>query len=67
MNAQVYIKRKEKRLRQCDVARKLMISTQSYHLKETGKNAFTVPEAKRLARLFNCSLDELFGGESIVS
>lgn len=61
MNYQVYIKRKEKRLRQSDVARKLIISTQSYHLKETGKNFFTVPEAVKLAKLFNCSLDELFG------
>lgn len=67
MNHQVYIKRKESRLRQSDVARKLIISTQSYHLKETGKSVFTVPEAIKLAKLFNCTLDDLFGGERNVS
>lgn len=60
MNAQVYIKRKEHRLRQADVAKKLGMSTQSYYLKETGKRDFTMTEAKRMALIYGCTLDELF-------
>lgn len=60
MNYQVYIKRKEHRLRQADIAKKLGISTQSYYLKETGKRDFTMTEAKRMALIYGCTLDELF-------
>lgn len=60
MNHQVYIKRKEHRLRQADIAKKLGISTQSYYLKETGKRDFTMTEAKRLALIYRCTLDDLF-------
>lgn len=60
MNAGVYIKRRESKLRQADVAEKLLISKQSYYLKETGKRDFTITEAKRLARIYGCTLDELF-------
>jgi len=60
MNYQVYIKRKEHRLRQADVAKKLGISTQSYYLKETGKRDFTITEAKRLALIYGCTLNDLF-------
>ncbi len=60
MNPGVYIKRRENKLRQADVAEKLLISKQSYYLKETGKRDFTITEAKRLARIYGCTLDELF-------
>ena len=60
MNPQLYVKRKENKLRQADVAKKLNISTQSYYLKENGKRDFTITEAKRLAIIFNCTLDDLF-------
>lgn len=67
MNHNLYIARKENRLLQKEVAKKISISSQSYHLKETGKREFTVTEAKRLARIFNCTLDDLFGEEMEVS
>lgn len=60
MNPQLYVKRKENKLRQADVAKILNISTQSYYLKENGKRDFTITEAKRLAIIFNCTLDDLF-------
>jgi len=61
MNAQVYIKRKERNLRQSDVAKAISMHEQSYYLKETGQRDFTIPEGKRLAKLYECTLDELFG------
>lgn len=60
MSTQVYIKRKENNLKQIDVARMLSIHKQSYYMKEKGKRDFTITEAKRLARIYRCTLDELF-------
>lgn len=60
MNAQVYVKRRESNLRQADVAKAISMHKQTYYLKETGQREFTVSEAKRLARLYGCTLDELF-------
>lgn len=60
MNHQLYIARRESHLRQKDVAKKLGIHPQTYHEKECGKKDFTMTEAKRLAVIFNRSLDELF-------
>lgn len=60
MSTQVYIKRKENNLKQTDVARMLSIHKQSYYMKEKGKRDFTITEAKRLARIYRCTLDELF-------
>jgi len=60
MNAQVYVKRRENKLRQADVAKAISMHKQSYYLKETGQREFTVSEAKRLAKLYDCTLDELF-------
>ena len=62
MNPQIYIKRREHKLKQKDVAKLIGIHQQSYYLKENGKREFTIAEAKRLAKVFNCTLDELFGG-----
>lgn len=62
MSYQVYVKRRENKLRQEDVAKVLGINKQTYYLKENGKSVFTIPEAKLLARLYGCTLDELFGG-----
>lgn len=61
MNRQVYIKRRESKLRQEDVADFLRINKQTYYLKENGKSEFTISEAKLLAKLYSCTLDELFG------
>lgn len=60
MNAQVYVKRREKRLKQEDIAKILFISRNSYGAKERGEIPFTIPEARRLANYYGCTLDELF-------
>lgn len=60
MNAQVYVKRKENKLNQTDIAKTLSISSQSYHLKEAGKRDFTETEMKRLAKYYGCTLNDLF-------
>lgn len=63
----LYIARRESRLYQKDVAKKLGIHPQTYHEKESGKKEFTIKEGKRLARLFNCTLDDLFAERTEVS
>lgn len=60
MNYNLYIARKENKMRQKDVAKLIGIHAQSYYLKETGKREFTISEGRKLAKLFNRSLDELF-------
>ena len=47
-------------MKQREVAEKLGISNQSYHLKESGKRQFTVQEAIMLSKVFGCTLDDLF-------
>lgn len=61
MNHKLYIARRENKLYQKDVAKKLGIHEQSYYRKEKGQLEFTIKEARRLARIFNCSIDDLFG------
>lgn len=61
MNHKLYVMRRENRLKQKDVAKRIGIHPQSYHLKESGKRQFTIEEGLKLARLFDCTLDELFG------
>jgi len=61
LHTQLYVIRRENRLKQKDVAKKIGIHPQSYHLKESGKREFTISEARKLAKLFNCTLDDLFG------
>src|SRR5699024_104568 len=61
MKNKVYIARKENKMRQADVAKKIMMSEKSYQLKESGIRDFTITEAKRLATIYNCTLDDLFG------
>lgn len=60
MNAQVYVKRKENNLNQSEIAKIIGIHKQSYYLKESGKRDFSETEMKRLAKYYNCTLDELF-------
>ncbi|MBM7631134.1 helix-turn-helix transcriptional regulator [Geomicrobium sediminis] len=59
-NYKLYIARKERKLRQIDIAKKLSISKQSYYKKENGLSCFTQIEMNMLAKIFNCSLDDLF-------
>lgn len=63
MYHKLYIARREKRLRQKDVAKMLHIDPQTYHLKEAGKREFTLKEAIQLTKIFSMTLDELFGDE----
>lgn len=63
MTQKLYVARRENRMKQKDVAKKIGIHPQSYHLKESGKRQFTIEEGLRLARLFNCTLNDLFGKE----
>ncbi|MBD8005853.1 helix-turn-helix transcriptional regulator [Bacillus norwichensis] len=56
----LYIARREKGLYQKDVARKIGIHPQTYHEKECGKKDFSLREAKALANLFGCTLNDLF-------
>ena len=52
--------RAEHDFNQQDMAEFLGIRRTTYHNKETGKNDFTVSEAKQLAELFNSSIDDIF-------
>lgn len=56
----LYVTRRERRMNQKQVAEKIGMHPQTYHLKECGKREFTISEGKKLAVLFNKSLDELF-------
>ncbi|GEM01219.1 putative transcriptional regulator [Halolactibacillus halophilus] len=60
MNAKLFVARRENRLKQSDVAKKLHISKQTYYKKEKGINCFTQKEMVQLARIFNCTLNDLF-------
>lgn len=60
MTNELYIKRRENKKTQSDVAKVLSLSVTGYCLKETGKNDFTQSEMVKIAKLFNCTLDELF-------
>lgn len=64
--AQLTLRNKLKALRaehdynQQDMADYLGIKRTTYHNKETGKNDFTVSEAKQIAKLFDTSIDDIF-------
>jgi len=64
LHTQLYVIRRENRLKQKDVAKRIGIHPQSYYLKESGKREFTLSEAIKLAEIFDCTLDELFGKEN---
>jgi len=63
-NEKLYIARREQRLKQKDLAKKLRMSLDSYYRKEKGKADFTQTEMMRLAKIFNCTLDDLFWEET---
>lgn len=60
MNAQIYIKRRENKLKQSDVAKMIGRSEQYYRKRENGEREFTIKEGKMLTEIYNCTLDELF-------
>lgn len=47
-------------MKQVEVARMLNISNATYSLKENGKADFTLSEAIKLAKIFDCTLNDLF-------
>lgn len=53
--------RKEARLEQKDVADEIGMHAVTYGRKERGVNAFTLPEALKLAKLFDTTVEYLFG------
>ena len=60
MHYKLYVARKENKLKQIDVARKLDIHSVTYSRKETGEKEFTLSEALKLAEIFETTVDELF-------
>lgn len=67
MKHKVFIKRRENRLHQKDVAKKIGMHKQTYSRKERGEQDFTIGEGVLLAKLYGCTLDELFGEDDHVS
>lgn len=61
MYYKLYVARKENKLKQVDVAKKLNIHSVTYSRKETGEKEFTLTEAFKLAEMFDTTVDELFG------
>lgn len=66
MHHKLYIKRREARLKQREVASLLNINHATYSLKENGKADFSLTEALKLANHFNCTLDDLFWEEDVI-
>ncbi|WP_272032964.1 helix-turn-helix transcriptional regulator [Oceanobacillus kimchii] len=63
----LFILRREKRMNQEKTAKFLGIDKQTYYRKESGRGEFTISEAKRLCKLFGCTLDDLFWSEDDAS
>lgn len=60
MHYNLYIARKENRMKQVDIAKKLMIHSVTYSRKERGELDFTLTEAFMLSELFGISVEGLF-------
>ena len=65
MHPQLYITRRNHGLTQTEVAEILGITLVTYHKKESGTAGFTLIEAIKLAKHFNCTLDNLFMKEEV--
>lgn len=63
-NINLYVARRERNLYQKEVAKMIGLHPQTYHEKEIGKKDFTLSEAKMLTQVFDCTLNDLFGGET---
>ena len=63
-NHKLYVARRENKVTQRVVAKKLGMHYNTYCKKESGKLDFSLKEAKLLAKLFDTTLDELFGEET---
>ena len=60
MHPHLYVERKERHLKQSDLAELLQINPITYHRKETGKTDFTLREALFLANYFSVPVEKLF-------
>lgn len=67
MHYKLFVKRKEARMKQTEVAKALNITNVTYSLKENGKYDFTLAEAIKLTRVFDCTLNDLFHEEQVVT
>ena len=61
MHHNLYIARRENRMKQTDVAKKLMIHSVTYSRKERAELDFTLTEAFALSEIFQMTVEELFG------
>lgn len=59
----LYVARRERDIYQKDVAKQLGMHPQTYYTKESGGKDFTLTEAIMLAKIFDCTLNDLFGEE----
>ncbi|ARD47604.1 helix-turn-helix transcriptional regulator [Sporosarcina sp. P33] len=66
MHFKLYVKRRESRVKQKEIASVLNINHATYSLKENGKSDFTLKEAMKLAEYFSCTLNDLFQEEEII-
>ncbi|MEF7556197.1 helix-turn-helix transcriptional regulator [Bacillus thuringiensis] len=60
MYQKLFIARRENRMTQEAASKVINISKQTYYLKEKGKSDFTLTEAKKLAKHFKTTVDDLF-------
>ena len=60
MHHNLYIARRENKMKQVEVAKKLMIHSVTYSRKERGELDFTLKEAFILSDLFDKPVEELF-------
>jgi putative transcriptional regulator len=60
VNHKLYIMRREHDYYQKDIAKKLGIHPQTYYEKESGRKQFTIREGLMLAKIFGCTLNDLF-------
>lgn len=63
MNHKLFVARREKRLSQKKVAELLHMDRSTYNRKEMGRLFFTLPEAIKLTRILDCTLNDLFQEE----
>lgn len=60
MDLQIKFIRKNRNLKQQDVASYLKMSLSNYNKKENGKVKFSLEEAKKMSRLFQTDIDNFF-------
>ena len=60
MHYNLYIARKENRMKQVEVAKKIGMHSVTYSRKERGELDFTLSEAFALSEMFGVSIEKLF-------